>query len=627
MPAIQLNMKKNTLLSCLTGFVILLSTVLSNAQTVFVVTDSTDSNTPGKLRYAINQANLNPGASIIKFNIPSVGTNPINLVVSTTLPPITKTVCIDGTTQPGYSSGNSRIRIVGTNSPNTLLSGLVFNAAPGSKLIGVSVLGFYTGVSIKFSDNCEVRNCSIYKCDDTALELEASSYCIIKGNTINTDKTGTDMYAGAPTNYNATEGISLKSGGTTGSSYNMIGGQGCDEGNTICFTKSEGIDNAPPTPGLNIGNRFSGNKIYSNAYEAIFLRSAANGNISPPVITTTPPASCILSGTSSTPYGIVEVFNTTKGTTDNRSARLFLGSTTANASGAWTVSLGFVPDTAVTATISDPVTGNTSGLANAVPIVPSSFSVPSPVPGGVEGSSCLGKELTFVPVANNTCNPKIVWEFGDGSPVTEFSTHLYPATGYYLAKATVYSLSGCASGLSTVGINISDICPPPCENCIGSFAPEAGEYLFSAWVKKETASLADTGYTTPRARISFPSSGTPTVDVYTSGRIIDGWQRMERQFTVPVPSVSGATTIKIELECLAGTGNCLFDDIRIFPFNGSMKSYVYDPVTKKLVAELDERNYSTFYEYDEEGKLVRVKKETEKGIMTIKENRDSSTKR
>jgi hypothetical protein len=39
------------------------------------------------------------------------------------------------------------------------------------------------------------------------------------------------------------------------------------------------------------------------------------------------------------------------------------------------------------------------------------------------------------------------------------------------------------------------------------------------------------------------------------------------------------------------------------------------------MAELDENNYSTFYEYDDEGNLMRLKKETERGIMTIKETR------
>ena len=54
-----------------------------------------------------------------------------------------------------------------------------------------------------------------------------------------------------------------------------------------------------------------------------------------------------------------------------------------------------------------------------------------------------------------------------------------------------------------------------------------------------------------------------------------------------------------------------------------MKSYVYDPVSLRLMAELDENNYATFYEYDDEGTLVRVKKETDEGIMTIKENRST----
>jgi len=42
------------------------------------------------------------------------------------------------------------------------------------------------------------------------------------------------------------------------------------------------------------------------------------------------------------------------------------------------------------------------------------------------------------------------------------------------------------------------------------------------------------------------------------------------------------------------------------------------------MAELDENNFATFYEYDDEGGLVRMKKETERGIMTIKENRSAA---
>jgi hypothetical protein len=105
-----------------------------------------------------------------------------------------------------------------------------------------------------------------------------------------------------------------------------------------------------------------------------------------------------------------------------------------------------------------------------------------------------------------------------------------------------------------------------------------------------------------------------------SGDIIEGWQRVAAKFQVP----AGTSIMKIELENLSSGIPVYFDDIRIHPINGSMKSFVYDPETFKLMAELDDNNYSTFYEYDKEGGLVRIKKETSKGVKTIQESRSGS---
>jgi hypothetical protein len=63
------------------------------------------------------------------------------------------------------------------------------------------------------------------------------------------------------------------------------------------------------------------------------------------------------------------------------------------------------------------------------------------------------------------------------------------------------------------------------------------------------------------------------------------------------------------------------DDIRIYPSNAIVKTFVYAPKDQKLSAELDENNYATFYDYDETGQLIRIRKETERGIVTIKEQR------
>jgi hypothetical protein len=102
--------------------------------------------------------------------------------------------------------------------------------------------------------------------------------------------------------------------------------------------------------------------------------------------------------------------------------------------------------------------------------------------------------------------------------------------------------------------------------------------------------------------------------------VVEGWKRVETQFVLPAP----ATNFTLQLQ---SAGVVYFDDIRLHPFDGQMKSFAYDPSSQRLMAEMDENNFATFYEYDDEGILVRVKKETERGIMTIKETRSSYRKR
>ncbi|MDB5351700.1 MAG: conserved repeat protein [Planctomycetota bacterium] len=67
---------------------------------------------PGSLRDAINKANLQAGADNIVFNIAGTGIHTI--LPDIALPPLTDTVKIDGTTQPGYA-GQPVIEIDGSN--------------------------------------------------------------------------------------------------------------------------------------------------------------------------------------------------------------------------------------------------------------------------------------------------------------------------------------------------------------------------------------------------------------------------------------------------------------------------------------------------------------------------------
>lgn len=114
------------------------------------------------------------------------------------------------------------------------------------------------------------------------------------------------------------------------------------------------------------------------------------------------------------------------------------------------------------------------------------------------------------------------------------------------------------------------------------------------------------------------------IEFKAAGPIIDGWQRIYGEFRVP--NDAAYITINLLNTERSAEVNAYFDDIRIHPVDSNLKSFVYDPITQRLQAELDENNYATFYEYDSEGGLIRVKKETERGIYTIQETRSSSSK-
>jgi hypothetical protein len=111
------------------------------------------------------------------------------------------------------------------------------------------------------------------------------------------------------------------------------------------------------------------------------------------------------------------------------------------------------------------------------------------------------------------------------------------------------------------------------------------------------------------------------IDGVSRWPIVEGWKRVE----VPFLLSESATNFNIQLQ--SGGGTVYIDDIRIHPYDGQMKTFAYDPSTQRLMAELDENNFAAFYEYDDEGTLIRVKKETERGIMTIKETRSGYRKR
>lgn len=153
-----------------------------------------------------------------------------------------------------------------------------------------------------------------------------------------------------------------------------------------------------------------------------------------------------------------------------------------------------------------------------------------------------------------------------------------------------------------------------------TFSPYANTKLtVSAWVRLDVEDCYTTP--TPEKAIKIDFGNGDTAWLQKTGLRIEGWQRYEATVSVP----SGATALLLHVKPLSGEG-IFVDDIRVQPFNSSMKSYVYNPVNMRLMADLDENNYATFYEYDDDGTLIRVKKETERGILTVQETRSALLK-
>ncbi len=216
------------------------------------------------------------------------------------------------------------------------------------------------------------------------------------------------------------------------------------------------------------------------------------------------------------------------------------------------------------------------------------------------------------------------------------SDDIHQDTSADFAQFPAYYLSDDLSNTTSLIANLEDllvnqdiICGdqtnPPSDDCDGcnSFKPiPEQKYVLSAWTKENVSKQVIT-YPAPSIELRYLDGSDTLIsedNFFPEGRIIEEWQRIFDEFTVP----QGTASIEISLKNKGGN-EVFFDDIRIHPFNGSMKSFVYDPVNQRLMAEQDENNYSTFYEYDLEGGLIRIKKETERGIYTIQETRSKTS--
>ncbi len=184
-----------------------------------------------------------------------------------------------------------------------------------------------------------------------------------------------------------------------------------------------------------------------------------------------------------------------------------------------------------------------------------------------------------------------------------YSLRAFPGQSFSVSRRTQVSLQG--------------------QDCESRFAPSSGKYIIGAWIKQENAERL-LAYSDLKVNIEFIHSATSTViyeESFTpSGKIVDGWQRVEGVFDLPLQANNSGYCIQITLTNQS-QDIAYFDDLRIHPFKASMTTYVMDDRLLLPMAQLNSYNYATFVMYDENLNAVRVRQETEDGIYTVSETK------
>ena len=150
----------------------------------------------------------------------------------------------------------------------------------------------------------------------------------------------------------------------------------------------------------------------------------------------------------------------------------------------------------------------------------------------------------------------------------------------------------------------------------------ANGIIVKFWSKSQNNNWPDINFVVQRN--GFESS-TEFVEVARTGE----WVLYQSQATFdnnPMNNTSSSNTysayIKIEGQPIVNgiiSNEIYLDDVRLQPSNSQLIGYVYDPTTFKLLSQFDDQHFASNYQYNQEGKLVRIIRETERGLKTIKE--------
>ena len=298
-----------------------LAVALTAPASVFVVTSAGDSGA-GSLRQAILDANAQPGADTMVFNIPGSGLHTIT--PSTALPTISDPVTIDGSTQPGFT-GSPIIELNGSQAGanvdglritagSSVVSGLVINrfSSDGVELSGNGgniVEGCFIGTDATgtVDRGNAFRGLNIASSNNTIGGTAAATRNVISGN----DNTGIFMTAGTTGNLVQGNFIGTNAAGTgaigNGTGVATEGQSGNFSSHTIGGTApgARNIISGNNGPGISLGGTLSGSLVQGNFIGTDVTGTVAVANVSDGVIINFGSANNTIGGTTAAARNLI----------------------------------------------------------------------------------------------------------------------------------------------------------------------------------------------------------------------------------------------------------------------------------------------------------------------------------
>ena len=141
-------------------------------------------------------------------------------------------------------------------------------------------------------------------------------------------------------------------------------------------------------------------------------------------------------------------------------------------------------------------------------------------------------------------------------------------------------------------------------------------YLVNVWVYNVDNNVADANielsYRNAAEQEVSNVVGNTTSTAYGSAEYVKAgdWTRMS--FVIPNLSdnelLGTATSLVVKIKGGTIAGVMYFDDFRVQPYHGALKSYVYDD-RDRISAILDDRNFATVFKYNNAGELIEIHQE------------------